>query len=345
MALFEVKQADMDYYDDKIRDAIPDTIIDVHSHVYLKDFRVSEVKPRATDWPSRIAEDCPIEDLNETYKLIFPGKKVIPLMFGQPFLSFDINKCNKYVRDTGKKYNYPALLLAKPETSAEELEKEIMEGEFKGVKVYLNYAPSYIPDSEIRIFDFLPHHQLEVLNKHGWIVMLHIPRPGRLKDPANIAQLLEIEERYQNIKLIVAHVGRAYAKSDIGDAFEKLKHTKNMCFDISANVNSQVFAQLIEAVGPKRILFGTDFPIFRMRSARTVEDGFYYNLIPKGMYGDVSGEKHMRELEKDAAEKLTFIIYEEISAFLEATRRTGLARADIEDVFYNNSARMIFDSL
>ena len=49
--------------------------------------------------------------------------------------------------------------------------------------------------------------------------MLHISRPARLKDPVNLAQLLEIEEKYPNVKLIVAHIGRAYTPEDIGDAY------------------------------------------------------------------------------------------------------------------------------
>lgn len=38
--------------------------------------------------------------------------------------------------------------------------------------------------------------------------MLHIPRDGRLKDPVNLAQMMEIEEKYPKVKLIIAHVGR-----------------------------------------------------------------------------------------------------------------------------------------
>jgi len=194
---------------------------------------------------------------------------------------------------------------------------------------------------QIRIFDFLPHHQLEVLNEHGWIVMLHIPRCARLRDPVNLADMLEIDRRYPKAKVIIAHVGRAYCPQDVGDAFAVLKETQRLLFDISANTNATVFEQLIRTVGPRRILFGSDLPITRMRMRRICEKGNYVNLVPKGLYGDVSDDKHMREVAGGQAEALSFFLYEEIDAFRRAAQATGLTTADMEDVFYANAARLI----
>ncbi|MFH0797185.1 MAG: hypothetical protein V2A65_09055 [Candidatus Omnitrophota bacterium] len=39
----------------------------------------------------------------------------------------------------------PALIFALPEWKGEELEEKVMAGGFCGTKVYLQYAPSYIP--------------------------------------------------------------------------------------------------------------------------------------------------------------------------------------------------------
>ena len=171
--------------------------------------------------------------------------------------------------------------------------------------------------------------------------MLHIPRDGRLRDKVNLAQMAEIDKHYPNAQVIIAHVGRAYCPEDVGDAFEILAGTNNLLFDFSANTNTWVFERLIEAVGPGRILFGSDLPIPRMRMRRICENGIYVNLVPKGMYGDVSGDKNMRDVEGAEAETLTFFMYEEILAFKRAAEKTGLSREDIEDIFYRNSARVL----
>ncbi len=112
-------------------------------------------------------------------------------------------------------------------------------------------------------------------------------------------------------------------------------------FDFSANCNDRVFEQALRAVGPKRFLFGSDLPILRMRTRRICENGIYVNLVPRGLYGDVSGDRNMREVEGPEARKLTFFMYEELLALRRAAERVGLSPADLRDVFYGNAARLL----
>jgi predicted TIM-barrel fold metal-dependent hydrolase len=315
----------------------------MHTHVWLDAFKVVDPRAsqRAVTWPARVALDNSIEDLLETYRLMLPGQRVTPLIFGNPTIGGDLRAGNDYVRRCAAAHHAPALILAAPTWSASELQERIVAGGFVGAKVYLTLADPAIPAKDIRIFDFLPHHQLETLDRHGWIVMLHIPRDDRLRDPLNIAQMIEIDQRYPNAKVIIAHVGRAYCAEDVGDAFEQLAVAKHLLFDFSANTNAEVFAQLIRAVGPRRILFGSDLPILRMRMRRICERGRYINLVPRGLYGDVSGDKNMREVDPPEADRLTFFLYEELLAFQRAAEATGLTRADLDDIFYNNAARAL----
>ena len=338
---FEVREIDRTCYHERIRDLLPARIIDIHTHVWLDRFRLGDrsLPKRTQTWPARVAKEGPIEDLLETYRLMFPDKQVTPLIFASVHL--DLEQANSYVSDCAAKHGLPALLFSSPDWSAEELETRVRQGGFLGIKSYLSLAPAYLADDEIRILDYFPPHQLEVLDRCRWILMLHIPRSGRLKDPVNLAQMVEIEQRWPNIKVIIAHVGRAYCNEDVGNAFEALAATESMCFDISANTNAWVFEQLIRAVGPKRILFGSDLPITRMRMRRICEGGRYINLVPRGMYGDVSADPHMRELEGQDAERLSFFMYEEIAAFGSAAEAVGLSVPDIEDVFYNNPHQLI----
>ena len=341
--LVEIKPRDREVYETHLRDFLPERMIDMHSHVWLDQHKArTSLNPvRTVSWPSLVALDNSIEDLDETYRLMLPGKQVVPMIFSNLVSGDDVDGANTYTSVVAARQGYPALIFAAPQWSADEFENRVLAGGFIGAKVYMTMAATHIPAREMRIFDYLPHHQLEVINRHQWIVMLHIPRDARLKDALNLAQMREIEQRYPVAQVIIAHVGRAYCAEDVGDAFDVLADTRRMRFDISANTNAEVFAQVIRAVGPKRILFGSDMPILRMRMRRICEEGRYINLVPRGLYGDVSGDKNMREVEGAEAEQLTFFLYEELLALKRAAEETHLSAKDIKDIFYNNAVNML----
>ena len=77
---------------------------------------------------------------------------------------------------------------------------------------------------------------------------------------------------------------------------------------------------------------------------RIERDGIYVNLVPKGLYGDVTDDPNMDEIEGGEADKLTFFMYEEIDAFRRAAEKTHLCQTDIEDIFYNNAMKIIEES-
>ena len=341
MALLNVTDVDRRIYEEELKPFLPKKFIDCHTHVWLDKFMTGhDDAHRSALWPELVAKDNSVEDLIETYRLMFPENEVIPCMFGHANVATDLEQNNPYVAEKAKQYNFPGLYLAHPSEPAEQVERRVIEGGFKGLKVYLEFAPAYIPTAEIRVFDFLTHEHLAVADKHGWAVMLHIPRSKRLRDPVNYMQMLEIEEKYPNVKLIIAHLGRAYAPEDVGDALDVLKHTKKMMWDFTANTCQEVMERCLETFGVDRFMFGSDLPIFRMKAKRITEDGFYINIIPKGSLGDVSADPHMREVEGKEASEISFFLYEEILSCKRACEKLGLGKADVEKIFYSNSARI-----
>lgn len=343
MALFEVTANDKRVYEEELKDFLPEKIFDVHCHINLEKHKPVEVikpgeKKRTVTWPSLVAKQNSIEDLQETYRLFFPGKECTALMFSNCGPGDDVNE---YVSESSKSSGFPALYYSHPNQSAEEIERRIREGGFLGLKSYLDLAPKYLPGNEIRIFDFFPKHQLAKLNEMGAICMLHIPRYGRLKDQVNIQQILEIKRDFPKVRLIVAHIGRAYTKEDVGDAFDYLDTAPDLMYDFCANCCEYAITEVIRHAGPKHVMFGLDLPILRMRTHRIEENGTYINLVPPGMYGDPSQDPHLREVSAEEAEKITFFAYEELLAFKRAAKTLGLTKQDVEDIMYNNAKNLV----
>ncbi len=333
----QVTDYDRQVYEKELKNFLPETFIDFHTHINKADFPFWGAHNGGSTWTDLVADEMTAEHLIDAYKTLFPDNKVIPLVFGGCLCDLDI--VNNYVCEEGRNHGFPTLYRTSYDMPADELEEKVKAGGFLGLKPYLSNCSPYIPTKEIRIFDFVPHSHWEVANKNGWIVMLHIARDGRLKDPVNIAQLMEIEEKYPNVKLIVAHIGRAYSKQDIGNAFDILGKTKNMYFDFTANVCDDAIRACIEAVGPKRLIFGSDLPIAIMRMYRvTDEEGVYYNVVPRGLYGNVEGEPHMRETDET---DVTLMIYEQIRALKRVAVDLKLSDRDVEDIMYSNAKRLL----
>ncbi|MGB3483494.1 MAG: amidohydrolase family protein [Mycobacterium sp.] len=341
MTPFTLTDYDRRFYRDRIADFLPNRIVDCHTHVWTEEHLLpaeGAAPSRSAAWAASVARVHPLEQLMSSYQILLEGKTVTPVIFPGIETNIDHGSNNEYVTRSATGHGFPSLALTKPTMTADEFESTIRDGKHRGCKPYLNFAPEYIPQDEIRIYDFLPHAHLEVLDRNGWAAMLHIPRPGRLADPLNLAQLQEIDSTYPNARIIIAHIGRAYTVHDIGDGMDVLSRTRNLVVDLTANTNSAVMRRLIDAVGPRRILFGSDLPIFTMRAHRIVEDNRYVNVVPRGQYRIAPGDSTMRET--DDIDEITLLIYEELDAFRQAAELAGLSRADIEDVFHDNAARL-----
>ena len=346
MALLDVKPYDKWFYEEKLKNFLPDTFIDCHTHIWIPEHIVGEdTAHRSQNWPGLVAKYNPIEDLNETNAELYPGKKVISVLYGQTMVNIDLEANNEYTAKAAEANGFPALYISHPSESNEHIKEKFAKHPcFKGLKIYLQFAPAYIPSDEIRIYDFITQDQLKLANEMGWVVQIHIPRPVRLADPVNYVQLREIEDNFPNLQLIIAHLGRAYANEDVGEGINFMKGTKNCLGDFTANTNEDVIYQVLSEFGPERFIYGTDFPIFRMKARRVVENGVYINEIPEGEFpkASIAGDSHMREIPYPEAEKITFFIYEEIDSCRRACERLGLGKNDVNNIFYGNSAR-IFD--
>lgn len=325
---------DRKVYAEQLADFLPDRMVDAHIHLWTPTCREEYHRSESlVQWPERVAPDCSFEDLMASYETMFPGKQVFPVLMTTPTCHLHIG--NPYALEKAKAAGLPALYCTRPETTEEEIRQAFAAG-FCGIKPYLNYAPSYIPANEIRIYDFVTREQFRLMDELGGVVMLHIARPGRLADPVNIAELMNIDEKYPGAKVIVAHIGRAYTPESLGNAFDTLKNSKNLLFDFTATTYEPAITACIQAVGTKRLMFGSDMPITKMRMYRITENGTYINVIPRGIYGDVSADPHMREVD---GEDITTFMYEELLAFKRSAEKLGLSRQDVEDILCNNAVR------
>ena len=112
-------------------------------------------KPKGSAaWTAKVAPDITYEDLVQTQTDLYPGKSVTSVIMGSPTCYLDA--VNGYVTDLIKTKGAQGLYCTSYKTTKREIVNAMAQG-YLGIKPYLANCAPYIPASEIRIFDFLPH--------------------------------------------------------------------------------------------------------------------------------------------------------------------------------------------
>ena len=231
------------------------------------------------------------------------------------------------------------LAVVGPKVTSSQLETILDAEGTIGVKVYYDMI-GYDPNTrdkylESSIFDFLPHHQLEVLNRHKAWVTLHVPKAGRLCHADNIREVKQIREKYPDVVLVIAHLGRCYTMTHAKQAFPELANDQGLYFDNSAVLNPDVHRYALETFGPERILYGTDNPIFYMRGRRQWSGDTYTNRTNYPFY--FNKDRESAEVEA----KYTLFMYEAIKGIKDACNSLSFTKNDVEKIFCQNAEKLI----
>ena len=339
--IWQYTDVDRAFWAEHLEDWLPERIIDAHVHVDDPACRLEEMtdEKRRQYWVAEVFEPMTADTLAHCDATVFPGRSVSHVAMGSPDLSFDIESDNEYVRSQCLDRGWGALSVLIPQWSAERVAEELDKPGVIGLKPYyalISHDPTTRDKHiEASIFEFLPHHCLEVLNDRGGWVTLHVPKAGRLAHPDNIREIKELRSRYPNVIVVVAHLGRCYTEVHAQEAFGQLADDKGLYFDNSAVLNPAVLRLALETFGPRRILFGTDNPILYMRGRRCWQGDRYINHTSADLHFNTNREPP----EIEAA--YTLFMYEAIRAMKEACAAVGVGREGVEAIFHDNAAALI----
>jgi len=339
--VWQYTDVDRRFWRERLEDWVPSRIFDAHTHVNAPQFRLEEMtqEKRRQYWVNEVGEPIAAADADRCHRLVFPGREFNCLAFGFPLLEYDLEASNADLQRAAEQYGWYRLVVVRPQWSAERIAAELQQPRALGVKVYYSLI-SHDPTSrdkhlEASIFDYLPPHQLDVLNHYGAWVTLHVPKAARLGHPDNLAEIRQIRHRWPNVILVIAHLGRCYTPAQAEEALPALVDDPGLYFDISAVMNPEVLRRALELFGPERILFGTDNPVFYMRGRQRWEGRQYVNHTSYPFY--FNKRREPPEIEAGYA----LYMYEALWALRQACRQCGLTRPQVEQVFHGNAERLV----
>lgn len=336
--ILQINDLDRRIWEEELDDFVPERLFDMHGHLTRYELNLDPNKANTARYQlasGAFAKYGSLELLEAAERLLYPGRKVSHILAPTPHPQVDFERSNPFIaKEAAKKPRTPAQMLVHPKMSAAEVERLVTQYKFLGFKPY-RYFSKTGDTNECRITDFMPEHQIEVANRYGLIIRMHIAKSRAIADPENLEDLERLTAKYPRVRWMMAHCARSYSDWPLLKAAERLRKIPNLWFEGSSVCESDAFAALLSIVDHSRVCYGSDDFTVGVTRGKYVAWGYCWSQM------DDTNQTLMRS---HCFGGFTFVRYEMLRAMKRAARYAGLTRSQIEDVFYNNAARLVEDA-
>ena len=322
----EYTEFDRRIWERELENFLPETIIDVHTHIWDESFADSIRTP-----PSVLRMNVDMAALDSWTSRIFPGRKRGYLLLPTPLLHIDRKRHNSWVAKQGTGMADPDIqflrtgMLVHPEDSPDEVLAHIRQAGTAALKPYRIYAKD---PANARIRDFLPEAIMEVADSEGLAIVLHLSKRDGPADRENIEDLERYNRRYPNTKWIMAHCIRAFNPVHLEESIQRYAAMPNVWVDTSAINDTYTHYLILKYLDRQKVLFGSD---------NIAAGSFRGKYISFG--NGWKGFSQDEELEH-CDSRCTYVIYEQLRCQKQAAEMLSLDRRAIESVFFRNAVAL-----
>lgn len=318
-----LSQADTELLHEAIDGFMPDLVVDIHGHM---------LEPRFCQ-PQHVSEHFrPVYDYakyRQDVEMLLPGRVLEgSLNFPAPTRECpDMAGLNEWMLADLAKQNSPyvkGLSLAAPTDDPAIHEQYLREGTSVGLKTYHYYsgrADSFYAELE----EFNPEWMWELCDRYDGVLVIHLVKDLAVADPANRQAILRLCAKYPRCRLLLPHIARAF-NYRTARGLKDLVNIPNIYVDNSAVTEAESMRIALDILGPKRVIWGTDYPISHLRghSATVGNNAFHWFY---------TGEP--------GVPTLPLVGIESLLCLREACEQQGLSKEDIELIFRGNALALI----
>ncbi len=307
---------------------LPAEVFDAHAHLYRSADLGQPLPNLVAEGKSEVGQACWREHVGRQV-----GKQRLAggLLFPFPSTAGDLARGNQYLfEQIAGEADLKGLALVAPGAMPEQFQTLLDNSQFAGFKPYHLFS-SCTPTFKAPISSFLPDWASAIAHDRGLVIMLHLVRDSALADPENQRELRHFCAEYPNARLVLAHAARGFHALNTVKGLGSLRGFDNVWFDTSGICEPTAIKAIIDAFGPRRLIWGSDFPVSEIRGrCVTVGDGFAW-LQPGSAFWEKAGPQA----------NPTLVGLESLRALLTACAECGLNAADRQDIFANNARRLL----
>ena len=306
---------------------LPARMFDVHAHLY----RRTDVRPAGTflNWGP---DEAGLDTWREHVGAQVGAERLCGGLF-TPFPSKhgDVAAINDYIAaEVEKSPGSFASVCVHPRHDRRAVEERLENPRIRCLKPYHLFADKE-QTFECTLEEYLPEWAWELADERGLCILLHMVRGGALSDPENQKSVLTCCEKYPRAQLVLAHAARGFHAPNTVKAISKLRGLQNVWFDMAGVCEAEAMSAILSEFGPRRLLWGTDFPICNQRGrCVTLGDGFAWVVTDQVEWN-----------EKAYFGRPVVVGLESLRALFTAADSAFLNDEDMDDIFHDNAQRLL----
>ena len=329
------KDVDLPFYRARLAAVLPEQVLDFHTHAWTAD------QWKIVPWRTDIAgakymvteRQYGLERLRADLKTLFPDRPASAVCFGNPTPAVEVDKTNEYLATAcAMRGLFPLMIVGRDLAPRDQLERAVRQQGFFGYKVRLNWHGNDY--GSVDVGEMIGPGEMQLADELSLVVLLHVPRSGRLADPQVQAGVRTLSKDYPRANIVLAHCGRCYLPDEMAAAVGAVADLDNVYMDTSMVMDPTVLQIAMEAVGPHRLLFGSDLPVAAMKGRRVYVMDHWVDVVACGY-----PESEWR-LASDGIHA-TFMIWEIVLAIHRAARMTGVTEDEEKAIFFRNGMRLL----
>jgi glutamate-1-semialdehyde 2,1-aminomutase len=308
-----------------LNDFLPDRVFDCHAHLYrLEDLHIPGIN-LFSEGPKEVRIDAWRE---HTGKQVGERRLKGGLFMTMPSRTADLRKANEFMVSCLKaESGARGLISVEIESQESEWSGYLANPQVFGFKTYRMVPPA----GQAGFKRTLPEWVWQVSDQRGWVIMIHLAPAVKADDVSDLRAISEKCRQYPNTKVILSHLERRSHSLNPAAGLEALEGVNNVWFDTSTICEPTFLVEICKEFGPRKLVWGSDFPISEMR-------GKYVSMGN----GKICLNSQSVNLDKiSSVVNPTLIGLESIIAIKAAAEQIGLNQADLEDIFCDNMMRLL----
>ena len=237
---------------------LPENIIDAHTHVA----RCDDLQDLSAELMSHVVSTFPVYSLEmaaAAKSVLWPGKEVRSARMALPVAGYRHAAINEYLHSDMPAGDF--LIAFGLASSPSDVHRALSRGGVSALKMYFRSV-----DPPLRtVREVFPEPSLEAAQAARVPIILHLPTSL----PDGLEEVRELATRYPLLPIILAHLGGHGGQTltpEIFDSFRAIAELPTVFMDTAFVFDRDLLSAALQALGPSRILFGTDEPLSLIRA-------------------------------------------------------------------------------